>query len=97
MAHPALGGVVEQGRNREVLAVSLGLGMGWYLLEATKSTPAPSPMCTGGCIHPPRHRQCLMDSSPRQGWARGGDALAVARASGDEAAAGLRWCSPMER
>lgn len=71
--------------------------MGWYLLEAKESMPAPSPTRTGGCVHPPCHRQCPRDSSPRQGWARAGDALAAARAGGDEAAVGLRWHFPTER
>lgn len=97
VAHPALGRVVEQGRDWEVPAVSPGLGTGQYLLEAKDSTPAPSPTCTGGCVRPPRHRQCPRDSSPRQGWAQGGDALAAAGTGGDEATAGLRWRFPTER
>lgn len=90
MAHPALGCAAEQGRDQNVLAASPGLGTGRYLLEAKGSSPAPSPTRTGCCVHPSCHRQRLGDSSPRQGWTRGGDAPAAARAGRDEAAAGLR-------
>lgn len=90
------GCAAEQGRDREVLMVSLGPGMGRYLLEVKEGMPAPS-TCTVACVHPPHHRQCPEDSSPRQGWARGGDALPEAGASRDEVAEGLRWRFPMER
>lgn len=89
MAHPASACAAEQGRDQEVLAASPGLGLGRYLLDVKGSSPATSPTCTGCCVRPSCHRQCLGDSSLRQSWTRGDDALAEAKAGRDEAAAGL--------
>lgn len=72
-----------------------GPGMGQYLSEVKGSVLAPSPTCTGG-LRPPTPSPAAPRAQLTEAGL-GGDVLAVARAGGDEAAAGLRWRFPRER